>query len=128
MSDNQNYNIAPELWDFLTQGEAPQDLILEGWEPMSPKQAMYVIYVLQEAYHLLPDVWEHCVSCDKLFDCQNEYYIILEDGHYCENCADRFGVLCQRCSEGVRWEDAIEAEDGDWLYCPKCWKKLHEDA
>lgn len=117
--------IAPDLWDFLINGEAPYPLTLPGWKPIPPDQAMKVIYVLQEAFGLLSDVWEHCAGCNILFDSSQEYYIDVGDEFYCSSCAPNVGTGCFYCSQGVSWEEAVQAEDEEY-YHPKCWEEATE--
>ena len=77
-----------EFWDFLTAGKPPSGFCLPDWEPLSPRQAEIVLYVVQEYLNALPDTYEMCVSCNRLIATGDEPYYRADDGkNYCEDCS-----------------------------------------
>jgi len=85
-----------ELYLFL-QGKCPDDLTIKDMPQLSKKQAFSVIYFLQEQLNIIPDKYEQCDICGKIFDSQSEGFIIpteepkfkYKDGDpifYCEYC------------------------------------------
>lgn len=96
-----NFNQTKELYDFL-RGESGAnienlrnvDFTINGtkiWTEKShlPKltdeQAFLVLYVLQEAYNLIPDEIEKCSKCGELYDSSAEGTVV-DDENYCGDC------------------------------------------
>lgn len=79
---------AEAMWDFLVEGNPPLSFVLPEWKPLEPRQAMTIIYVIQEFLAALPDTWDMCSNCKLFFNTEREYYIVDEKlGILCENCA-----------------------------------------
>ena len=75
------------FWYFLTEGKSPAGLILRGWKPIEPEQAMHILYVLQEYLEVFPDTYEMCQGCKTLIDTENEYYVLTDEGFFHEECS-----------------------------------------
>ncbi|WP_175639107.1 hypothetical protein [Metabacillus schmidteae] len=67
---------------------------------LTSKQAFSVIYYLQEALGVIPDVYEKCDECDSLFDTDNS-------GHYNETKGKFY------CSSCTHLHDFEETDEGD---------------
>lgn len=79
---------AEAMWDFLVAGNPPNGFVLPEWKPLEPRQAMTIIYVIQEFLGALPDTWDMCSNCKRFFNTEPEFYIGDEKfGMFCENCA-----------------------------------------
>lgn len=60
-----------ELYRFL-QGETPKGFYFNETPNLSEEAAFSVIYYLQEKMHLIPDNFERCSKCGKIFDSDEE--------------------------------------------------------
>lgn len=72
-----------DLYDFL-QGEVPECLIMKRPPHLSEQMAFRIIYYLQEVMHILPDNYERCVTCGRLYDSFNEGSSYK--GMHCDYC------------------------------------------
>ncbi len=78
-----------EFYDFL-QGKIPEGIYLKrGNKPkLTPKQAMTVIWFMQEQFPVLPDTIERCYRCNYLYDSNSEGLHWETKGRlYCGNCS-----------------------------------------
>lgn len=66
------------------QGEVPPELSIKNPVKLSPQKAFKVIYYLQEIMYLLPDRYERCITCNELFDADNEGS--SKGGMHCDYC------------------------------------------
>lgn len=78
-------------------------ILLNESPKLSDNQAFNVIYYMQEFLNILPDKFEKCSRCGKIFDTENSGDHISEEDiekneefkksdegkHYCETCFDR---------------------------------------
>lgn len=102
-----------ELYDFL-KGETPEGFTLKTGQPqLSEDVAFTIIYVLQEKFNLIPDIYEMCAECKELYDSEN-------DGHH----FDGAGInLCDGCISritGYTYYHGMEKFDKD---VSNWWKK-----
>lgn len=85
-----------QLFDFLTGGAPPDQITLKPRPPkISARQAFALIYVLQEAFRIIPDCFEQCSYCAWIFDSEREGHIAAGGRFYCDNCSHR--CRCQDC-------------------------------
>lgn len=76
------------LFDFLTGGAPPGEITLECRPArMSARQAFGLIYVLQEAFHIVPDCFEQCFYCRWIFDSESSGHAASDGRFYCDNCS-----------------------------------------
>lgn len=77
-----------ELFDFLCGVNLPKNVTVQKPPKLSPKMAMTVIWFLQEVTQVLPDHWEMCDDCQRLYDSYAEGdYQETTGKHYCDCCA-----------------------------------------
>lgn len=108
-----NLEKTQELYEFL-KGETPEGFTLKTGQPnLSEDMAFTIIYVLQEKFHLIPDIYEMCYECKELYDTES-------DGHH----FDDVGInLCDGCISQITrhryYQDMekFEVDVCDW------WKK-----
>lgn len=75
-----------EFYEFL-QGNLPDGVNMKRKPKMSPRQAMNVIWFLQEILPVFPDHIEMCDDCKKLFDSWSEGMHAEKTGkNYCGWC------------------------------------------
>lgn len=77
-----------EFYKFL-QGDIPSGISLDRGSnvKLRPKQAMAVIWYLQEHFPVFPDQIERCDNCNCLFDSYREgVYDEKKYKHYCGGC------------------------------------------
>ena len=87
-----------QLHDFLMGGDPPSGIHLRKRpRKMTAEQSFSVIYVLQEAFRLIPDAFELCGVCGRIFDTNSEGHITPNGKFYCWDCCH----LCE-CSECKR--------------------------
>ena len=93
--DNIPIETVEELYSFL-QGNIPEGLTLVAAPKLSKEQAFSIIYYLQEVAQLLPEKYEKCKICGRIYDSENEGQFIDEDteGNYCES---DYGNYCYDC-------------------------------
>ena len=105
--DEESYLVPPasefdlnRFAEWLQGGEDPKDFCFlpEDRCQLTKEQASGIIYYLQEALFLLPDKWEFCKKCGRVYDSENEGRLYDEDdkvdyvlpdewlGHYCDDC------------------------------------------
>lgn len=88
-----------EFYEFLQKKKVPGGFHLSHLPKLTAKQAFTVIYVMQEYLHILPDNFEQCQDCLRLYDSDSEGYCLGDQydlgkktlpkkywGHYCDNC------------------------------------------
>ncbi|MBR1742835.1 MAG: hypothetical protein IJ733_13395 [Lachnospiraceae bacterium] len=83
---------AQELYEFL-QGKQPETLkkrfLFKAVPDLAQDQAFAVIYYLQEHLGLIPDIYEKCGCCGRLYDSGEEGMYSLEKEIYlCEDCME----------------------------------------
>lgn len=71
-----------KFYKFL-QGEVPKDINMKRPIRLSSKQAFDVIWYLQEVMKVLPDHYERCKTCGRLFDSDSEGNTKTM---HCDNC------------------------------------------
>lgn len=49
---------------------------------LEPQHAFNIIYYLQEDMHLIPDSWELCANCKRIFDSYSEGFYFGDDENY----------------------------------------------
>lgn len=88
-----------ELMDFLMGKKIP-----EGWEMSHPpklshNKAFRVIYFLQEHLGIIPDTFEKCDVCHKIYDTWSEGYVLGEDHTLKERQLPKkyWGFYCNQC-------------------------------
>lgn len=52
---------------------------------LTAEQAFLIIRVLQKVYHMIPDTFEICDVCKKMYD-SDEEGTIIDECHYCDDC------------------------------------------
>lgn len=88
---------AQRFMDFLT-GDNPPDGITLARRPrkMPQDQAFSLIYVLQEAFHVIPDVFELCSLCGHIYDTESEgHHPEGSNRFYCGGC--EYQCRCKEC-------------------------------
>ena len=73
-----------ELYWFLQRKFTPEGYILRRAPRLSKLMAFTVIYVLQEYFQVIPNHFERCKACNKIFDtnCEGQY-VERTGSHYC---------------------------------------------
>ncbi len=85
-----------QLFEFLKGGAPPAEITLKPRPPrMSAAQAFSVIYVLQEAFHLIPDCFEQCSYCKYISDSESEGHVASDGRFYCDYCSHH--CKCRDC-------------------------------
>jgi hypothetical protein len=86
--DWSDFEWIEEFYQFL-QGNVPERITLGRGHSVKlrPKQAMAIIWYLQEHFPVFPDFIERCSVCDQLYDSNREgYYSEKRGKHYCSSC------------------------------------------
>ncbi len=60
-----------KLYYFL-QGELPKDITMTNRPKLSERKAFKIIWFLQEEMNLLPDKFERCCRCGRIYDSWKE--------------------------------------------------------
>jgi hypothetical protein len=79
---------AVQKFHSFLQGEIPDGVTL-GFKirKMNAKQAMAVVWFLQECCRLIPDNYEMCFVCHYIYDSESEGHYDEKTGRcYCDNC------------------------------------------
>lgn len=114
-------------WDFentklfyeVLQGELPEKFPIKHSDlKLTPEQAFDVIYLLQEYFNAIPDVFEQCYRCKELYDAD-----------YGGNHYDNVGInLCEGCEDHILYR----VGDGDYnkldRYVKKWFKSIDTHA
>lgn len=74
-----------KFYDFL-QGRGFDSITVQHPPRLSADEAFAIIYVLQEGLYLIPDHFEQCLACGRLFDAHSEGHYEDEVGHVCDGC------------------------------------------
>ncbi len=77
-----------EFKEFL-MGTSPNEIsIARGHHPkLSHKKAMTIIWYLQEHLSILPDTYEECANCGRIFNSEREgIYWETKGKHWCGSC------------------------------------------
>ncbi len=61
-----------ELFEFLQKKAMPKGFHIEHRPKLTYKQAFAVIYYLQERLRVLPDCFELCKGCGRIYDSEQE--------------------------------------------------------
>lgn len=78
---------------------------------MTDEQAFLVIYVLQEVYGIIPDTYEQCSHCGKLYDSEDEGKC-YEEENYCDECYYELGIAAV-CELESKFENAVEKQQDE---------------
>ncbi len=125
-----------ELVEMLTGGKLPEGVSLSHQPHLSRREAFSVIWFLQEITRVLPDNYEQCVWCEKLFDANREGYSI-DATESIDDWYERIGVtqamlgendganFCSPECEYQFWSDKIasageQAVAPDGATCDEC--------
>jgi len=125
MSSSKETNV--RKWDFentklfyeVLQGKFPENYPIHCDLKLTPEQAFDVIYILQEYFNAIPDVFEQCYRCKELYDsdCGGNHY-------------DNVGInLCEWCEDHILYR---EGYGGDYEtldeYVEKWFKSTKSDS
>jgi hypothetical protein len=88
-----------QLFDFLIGANPPNGIRLRKRpRKMTAEQALSIVYLLQEVFHVIPDIFEKCSHCGWLFDTEHEGHIPDDtDKCFCSNCSRL--CQCENCLE-----------------------------
>ena len=75
-----------EEFNQFLQGKIPEGITMQDPPNLTKKQALEVIWYLQEHFPVIPDNIESCVYCGDLFDNNAEGEHHEELGNFCDNC------------------------------------------
>ena len=81
--ENMEIEIVDDFYEFL-QGKLPDCLTMKRHPHLSEQMAFSIIYYLQEVMHIIPDKYERCVTCGRLYDSENEGSSYK--GMHCDYC------------------------------------------
>lgn len=70
--------------NFLQTGAA-EGYVFKRPLRLTPEQAFSVIYYLQEEMHVIPDTYEMCDECHRIYDTDEEGEVI-KNKHFCDSC------------------------------------------
>lgn len=70
-----------KLYKFL-QGEMPPDIHMKRHPKLSSRMAFSIIWFIQEELEILPDRYERCKTCGRIFDSYSEGDTKL----HCDSC------------------------------------------
>ena len=125
MSSSKETNV--RKWDFentklfyeVLQGKFPENYPIHCDLKLTPEQAFDVIYILQEYFNAIPDVFEQCYRCKELYDsdCGGNHY-------------NNVGInLCEWCEDHILYR---EGYGGDYEtldeYVEKWFKSTKSDS
>ena len=84
----------------------PKEIHLKGILKLTEDQAFSIIYMLQEYFKIIPDIYEQCDHCGEIYDSESE-------GHY---------INCNECSENgcIHY---TENDNGEIIPCTEEFKK-----
>jgi hypothetical protein len=86
-----------KLFEFLKGGDPPDGITLSRRpRKMTPDQAFGLIYVLQEAFHVVHDTIEMCCYCGYLFDTDSAGHIAEDGKYFCDGCSHN--CRCKDCN------------------------------
>lgn len=72
---------------FLMGGKPPEGFVLKQRPKLTARKAFAIIYVLQEHFHAIPDSFEMCSHCTRIYDSEREgHYSEQHPHHWCGNC------------------------------------------
>lgn len=84
------------LFAFLTGDKSPSGITLHKRpRKMTSEQAFSLIYVLQEAFHVIPDCFELCSYCGYIFDTESNGHSAGDGKFFCDNCSHH--CKCRDC-------------------------------
>lgn len=84
MEEKVTLEAVEELFDFL-QGDCPKNIKIKHMPKLSEKEAFAVIYYLQEQMQLIPDIYEMCDKCFRIYDSNYEGTVVADE-RFCEDC------------------------------------------
>ena len=100
-TEKELFEMTEEFYNFL-QGEIPKCIHIEKENDkikLDKEKAFFIIWYLQEHYHIIPDNIEKCDECDDLFDTYSQGGYCEKYGiHYC--CTEHMHKLCKYVYEG----------------------------
>lgn len=76
-----------ELFDFLCDGTNPEGVFVKRPPKLGARKAETIIWFLQEHMDILPDNFEMCVTCSRMYDSHSEGDHDEKTGRcHCGNC------------------------------------------
>ncbi|MCM1236435.1 MAG: hypothetical protein NC489_40670 [Ruminococcus flavefaciens] len=107
--DNGDVSIdkVDEFYDWLQGKSCPKNMYFEQKLNLSEEQAFSVIYFLQEYLGVLPDKYERCRKCGRLYDSEKDGVCISEE-------TEIFDM------EKIEYVSADFPEEMYGLYCDNC--------
>ena len=92
-------DLVDQFHGFLMGGQPPGGITLRKRpRKMTAEQSMAVIYVIQEFLHALPDCFEMCNQCQRIYDTESEGHTGAEGQFHCDNCS--YFCKCSECRKG----------------------------
>lgn len=87
-----SFDETSDLYRWL-QGEKMEGYKIKSQPSLNKEQAFSIIYMLQEGFGFIPDTFEKCDVCGKLYDSDMEGEIIPDENTHktiqcCEDCYD----------------------------------------
>ena len=70
-----------QLMDMLTGGELPEGVTMPDQPNLGRKQALSVVWYLQEILQILPRNFEMCAVCNTIFDYHNDGTYVDDDSY-----------------------------------------------
>lgn len=95
-----------EFYEWLQGKSCPDGIHFEEKLNLTEEQAFSVIYFLQEYLEILPDNYERCRKCGRIFDMENEGTNISEETEevfdyeteqYIKFPEEMHGIYCDDC-------------------------------
>ena len=78
---------AEQLYNVLRGGPLPDGISIGGRPRLSARAAFGVIYLLQEHYRVIPDIFEQCCRCFEMYNSEESGHYDDKTGrHYCDVC------------------------------------------
>ncbi len=119
-----------ELYEAL-QGKLPKGVRMQDdhTSRLTEEQAFSVIWLLQEHYGIIPDVYERCAKCGIIYDSwQGGGHVKTDGNNYCYNCLGAEYQYCEDCGElyDTRKEGVPENVTPRIHYCGECLKEHPE--
>jgi len=104
--DGEIFPLVEGFYDFLQGNSVPGTFWIGSKPNLTPEQAFSVIYILQQHLHVLPESFEKCDGCDRLFnsDCEGA---ILDGEPECDGKTlpeKYWGFWCADCLAKFDWE------------------------
>ncbi len=68
-----------DLMDMLTGGELPEGFTIGNRPQLTVEQAFNVVWFLQEHLRVIPDYYEMCDQCERIYNSEEEGHSLSED-------------------------------------------------